>query len=111
MGQHWHNNDLVFCTSTGLPLRRSTLLWWFKKVLKQAGLPKEIRLYDLRHSFVTISLIAGVDPKTVSGEAGHASVAFTLDVYAHLLKEMRETASDKREDWLKTRAALRDHAH
>lgn len=66
---------------------------------------------EVRHSFVTFSLLAGVDIKTVSQEAGHASVAFTLDHYGHVLKEMHEAASDKREQLLKSRAATRgDHA-
>ncbi len=51
--------------------------------------------------------MAGVDVKTVSHEAGHGSVAFTLDTYAHVLQEVAETASDKRE--LLLRVAV-DHA-
>jgi integrase len=59
-----------------------------------------MRLYDLRHSYVTLSLIAGVDVKTVSEQAGHASVAFTLDNYAHVLSTMKQGASDKLENLL-----------
>jgi site-specific recombinase XerD len=61
-----------------------------------AGLPLNLRVYDLRHAFVTLSLVAGVDPKTVSREAGHASVAFTLDHYGHVLEEQYEEAGLKR---------------
>ncbi len=66
-----------------------------------------MRIYDLRHSFVTFSSLAGVDPKTVSYEAGHASVGFTLDHYGNVLEEMREGASDKREQLFKSRTAAR----
>ncbi|MBA3768855.1 MAG: hypothetical protein H0W99_18120 [Acidobacteria bacterium] len=59
-----------------------------------------IRLYDLRHSYVTLSLLGGVKPKTVSEQAGHASVEFTLDHYAHVLPEEREGASDQLENML-----------
>jgi integrase len=59
-------------------------------------------LYDLRHSYVTLSLLSGVPVKVVSEQAGHASVAFTLDTYAHVLTEERETASDKLENFLLT---------
>ena len=44
-----------------------------------------IRLYDLRHSAATIALAAGVSSKVVSEQLGHASTAFTLDTYAHVL--------------------------
>ncbi len=106
-GQHWQNNDLVFSTPLGAPIPLRTLEFEFKAILERAGLPRTVRLYDLRHSFVTFSLLAGVDAKTVSQEAGHASVGFTLDHYGHVLKEMHEAASDKREHLLKSRAASR----
>jgi integrase len=105
MGQYWQNNDLVFCTAKGTPLRQCVLGSKFKATLEVAKLPASVRLYDLRHAFVTFSLVAGVDAKTVSHEAGHASVGFTLDHYGHVLKEMHEGASDKREQLLNSRAA------
>ena len=106
-GQSWQKNDLVFCTALGTPIRLCVLQKEFKRIAKRAELPTNVRLYDLRHSFVTLSLIAGVDPKTVSQEAGHASVGFTLDHYGHVLKEMYEAASDKREQLMKSRATSR----
>jgi integrase len=54
---------------------------------------------------VTSSLIAGVDIKTVSREAGHSKVAFTMDVYGHVLDEMHDMAASKRELLLKSRSA------
>lgn len=97
VGRHYKDNDLVFASSVGTPLTRPQLWYEFKQTLERAGLPTSIRLYDLRHSFVTLSLAAGVDLKTVSEEAGHATVAFTLDHYGHVLQVMRDAAVEKRE--------------
>ena len=66
----------------------------FKPLLKSAELPA-IRLYDLRHTAATISMIAGVSPKVISEQLGHASVAFTLDVYSHVLPHMQDAAAEK----------------
>jgi hypothetical protein len=44
--------------------------------------------------------LSGVSPKTVSEQAGHSSVTFTLDHYAHVLSSEREGASDKLETLL-----------
>lgn len=96
----YKDHDLVFATKIGTPFTRSPLTDEFKRTLKRAGLSETIRLYDLRHTFVTLRLAAGVDIKTVSEEAGHASVAFTLDHYGHVLKVMREGAVDKMEAFL-----------
>jgi integrase len=70
----------------------------FKQILKRAGL-RDIRLYDLRHTCATLLLSAGVNPKIVSERLGHSSVAFTLDVYSHVLPGMQDIAT-KALDWL-----------
>jgi integrase len=67
---------------------------YFKPLLKEAGLPN-IRLYDLRHGAATLALAAGVSPKIISEQLGHASVAFTLDVYSHVLPHMQDAAAEK----------------
>lgn len=102
-GGYWQENDLVICKPNGEPLRGSVLCYHFKKMLRQGGLPTEIRPYDLRHFFVTSSLAAEVDAKTVSREAGHSQVSFTLQRYGHVLPEMHEAACDKRERLLRNR--------
>lgn len=98
LGRHYQDNDLVFATPQGTPVDARMLSFrMFKQVLEKAGLSKDFRLYDLRHSWVTLSILAGGDIKTVSVQAGHASTAFTMDRYAHVLPQMREAATDKLE--------------
>jgi len=55
------------------------------------GLP-HIRLYDLRHTHVTLMLAAGVPVHEVAARVGHASAKMTLDVYAHALPHHGEDA-------------------
>lgn len=101
----YQDHDLVFATKTGTPHDRNHLtVRHFKPILKRAGVSSGFRLYDLRHSFVTLSLLAGIDVKTISEQAGHASVAFTLDNYAHVLPRMQHGASDKLDTILWNRA-------
>jgi len=74
---HRSGDDLVFRAKRGGPIRESYFVQrYFKPLLKTSGMP-EIRLYDLRHTAATISLLVGVSPKVVSEQLGHASVAFT----------------------------------
>ncbi len=72
-------------------MRLGYLEWGYKNLLKKAGLP-EYRFHDLRHTFATRALSQGVDPKTVSGLLGHATVALTLDIYTHLERERMKRA-------------------
>ena len=101
MGRHYQNHDIVFATKAGTPIdRKHVAFHHFQPTLTRAELAAPIRLYDLRHSYVTLSLLGNVKPKTVSEQAGHASVEFTLDNYANVLPEEREGASDSLESLL-----------
>ncbi len=61
----------------------------------EANRVPKIRLYDLRHTAATLALTVGVSPKVVSEQLGHASAAFTLDVYSHVLPHMQDDAAAK----------------
>jgi integrase len=43
----------------------------------------------------------GVNPKVISERLGHSRVAFTLDVYSHLLPGMQEEAARKTDSVLR----------
>jgi integrase len=89
--------DLIFTTARGEPINEEYLVKkHFKPLLREAGLPN-IRLYDLRHTSATLALTVGVAPKVVSEQLGHASAAFTLDTYSHVLPHMQEEAAAKME--------------
>ena len=86
--------DLVFTDETGSHLCQPTVLKHFKNRVSAIGLP-DIRFHDLRHSFATICLENGDDIKTVSENLGHATVAFTLDVYGHVTDKMKKDSADR----------------
>lgn len=88
-------SELIFTTVSGEPINKDRLVKkYFKPILRRAGLP-DIRLYDLRHTAATLALTLGIPPKVVSEQLGHASAAFTLDTYAHVLPHMQEEAAAK----------------
>ena len=60
-------------------------------LLRRAGLP-DIRFHDLRHTFATLQLTAGTNPKIVSEVLGHKDIAITLDRYSHALPTMQTEA-------------------
>jgi integrase len=89
--------DLIFTTAHGEPINEEYLVKkHFKPLLREASLPN-IRLYDLRHTAATLALTIGVAPKVVSEQLGHASAAFTLDTYSHVLPHMQDEAAAKME--------------
>jgi len=64
----------------------------FKPLLERAGLPKTVRLHDLRHTCATLLLGKGVHPKIVQELLGHATIAITLDTYSHVLPNIQGEA-------------------
>jgi integrase len=41
-------------------------------------------MHQLRHTFATLLIAAGVHPKYIQAQLGHASIQVTMDVYGHL---------------------------
>lgn len=73
-------------------------------LLEHAGC-KQVRFHDLRHTFATNALEYGMDIKTLSTILGHVSSATTLNVYAHVTDEMRQTAAAKIDQGIAQRKA------
>lgn len=56
--------------------------------------------HDLRHSFATAAIAAGVDVKTVQSSLGHSSAATTLNVYASADEQAKRQAAKIMDDAL-----------
>jgi integrase len=93
-GEAWTDSGLVFTKEDGTPLHPHSLSQFFEKRARAAGLPP-IRLHDLRHSYATAALGAGVPTRVLSERLGHSSTALTTDTYQHVVAEMDEEAAAK----------------
>lgn len=92
IGEAWHDTGLVVERGNGLHVDPDTLTHVFADLAESVGLA-DVRLHDLRHGFATTLLAAGVNVKVVSEALGHASTAFTMDCYAHVLPTMGEAVA------------------
>lgn len=81
-GDAYKDHGKLFCHTDGRPLHPDTITRRFNRLVDQAGVPR-IRLHDVRHTYATVSLDAGIDPKIVSDRIGHANMAYTLQIYTH----------------------------
>ena len=99
-GPLWEDNGFVFCNELGGHLSPNTIYHNYKRIVASIGLP-DARLHDLRHSYAVAALRAGDDIKTVQGNLGHHTAAFTLDVYGHVTEEMKQASADRMEQYIK----------
>lgn len=94
-GNSWQNEmNLVFVKETGEHLIDNTVLKHLKAIVTKIGIP-ETRFHDLRHTYATNAIRIGDPIKTVSENLGHATVAFTLDIYGHVTPQMKQDSADR----------------
>ncbi len=86
--------DYVFATSDGGPVHPHSISQAFERVARNAGLPV-IRFHDLRHTHATLLIKEGLPVKLVSERLGHATTAFTIETYQHVLPGMQADAAKR----------------
>lgn len=101
MGPRWQDGDLVFTTSSGRPFDGRNVTRYLRAHLARLGLPPQ-QFHDLRHAYAILQIEAGEDLGVVSRILGHADLATTADVYAHLTPGMLTRAAERMDEALRT---------
>jgi len=91
------DNDLVFSHWDGSPFSPDSITHAFHKIALRCGL-NEIHTHSARHSHATLLHKQGVPVKVIIERLGHASIAITLDLYAHVTPGMQRDAAAKFDD-------------
>ena len=60
----------------------------YERILSKAGI-RHRRIHDLRHSFASLLLSAGVSPNYVKDQLGHSSIKMTCDTYGKWIKNQK----------------------
>ncbi len=92
VGDGYLDGDLVFAMPDGVHYHPEAVSKVFDRRVARWGMP-HITFHHTRHTWATLALQAGVHPKMVSDRLGHASVAFTLDVYSHAIQGLDDDAA------------------
>jgi integrase len=89
------HSDFVFCTRDGRMRTYSSLRSAFRRFLVKHGLDSE-RLYMVRfrHTFATMLLENGVNPRVVQRIMGHSDIGMTLGTYSHVVPEIFNEVAD-----------------
>ncbi len=74
--------DFYIITGKSKPTEPRTMQNRFKSILKSCSI-RNVNFHLLRHTYATVCIEKGFDPKTLSELLGHADAAITLNRYCH----------------------------
>ena len=97
----YEESGLVFTDESGHRITPQAAYRAFKLVVTELGMP-QARFHDLRHSYAVASLRSGDDAKTVQENLGHATAAFTLDVYGHVTEQMKTESANRMQAFIQS---------
>ncbi len=87
--------ELVFPNEEGKPLSPINMVKRkFEPALDMVGIER-IRWHDLRHTYASIQIDLGENPKYIQNQMGHSSIKVTLDTYGHLMKTVNKEAASR----------------
>ena len=101
----------VFCTSNGTHLLDSNIRKYHHRICSNAKINpikhtssssspkyKGVSFHALRHTFATRLIESGENIKTVSTLLGHKDIETTLNIYAHVLEDIKQQSATKQND-------------
>lgn len=93
LGSPLGRGDFVFSEPDGTPLHPDAVTRRFQTLSRQSGLPRLRGPHDLRHTWASLALAAGVHPKVVSDRLGHSTISITIDTYSHAIPSLDADAA------------------
>jgi integrase len=103
--------DLIFGRTTEQAFYASTVDYGAKKAWKAAratdgeddesSFPRPITLHECRHTFASLLIDAGANPKAIQQFMGHSKIQTTFDVYGHLLPGSHDEVRERMDSYLR----------
>lgn len=102
-GETYNNIDgYLFVNDFDKPIEAVTLIKGYNKVLKRIGLVG-INSHTLRHTYATRLLEANEHPKVVQELLGHSDITMTLNIYSHVMPDVKYAAAAKLDNLFKVK--------
>jgi len=75
------------CSYRNQPVKSLKVAWNAAK--KRAGVKKPMRLYDIRHFYITHALANGASIMDLAERVGHVDATMIIKVYSHMVEELK----------------------
>lgn len=95
----------VFTWPDGRMVDPNYLSKHFKKLVRKLEL-KNVHFHCLRHSYASMLLASGEDIKVISENLGHKDIRITLDMYTHVMDELRKRSARRLDGFSKKKKSV-----
>ncbi|PEQ65551.1 tyrosine-type recombinase/integrase [Bacillus cereus] len=89
------DNDFIFATNEGYPKTIKHLSIRMQRILKKTSIQKQVTPHSFRHTHTSLLIEANVHIKEIQERLGHSDINTTMDIYAHMTKNVKKEASNK----------------
>ena len=94
-GPFYHDNGFIFATNEGYPKTIKHISIRMQRLLKKTSIEKHVTPHSFRHTHTSLLIEAGVHIKEIQERLGHSDINTTMDIYAHMTKNIKKEASTK----------------
>lgn len=95
-GKEFIDSDYVLCKENGEPYQPQGITNCYVRFLERhSDKIRYLKFHGLRHTYASILIEQGENPKTVQHNLGHSDVAFTLQIYSHTYESAQKNAAMK----------------
>lgn len=99
LGNGFNESEFVFKTKCNNPVNSEYLRKRCHQICESNNFRK-VGIHELRHTFATRSIEAGIDLRVLQEILGHASYSTTADIYVHVLGQVKLTQMNRLEAYL-----------
>lgn len=91
----YKDNDFIFATNEGHPKTIKHISIRMQRLLKKTKITKHVTPHSFRHTHTSLLIEANVHIKEIQERLGHSDINTTMDIYAHMTKNIKKEASTK----------------
>ncbi|MBL3645773.1 site-specific integrase [Bacillus sp. RHFB] len=91
----YEDQDFIFAENTGHPRVMKQMVLRLQRLMKHLDVDKHITPHSFRHTHTSLLIEAGAGVKEIQERLGHSDINTTMNIYAHMTKNIEEKTSHK----------------
>ncbi|WP_223292484.1 site-specific integrase [Salipaludibacillus neizhouensis] len=91
----YKDSRFIFANNEGYPKTIKHVAIRMNRLLKKTNIQKHVTPHSFRHTHTSLLIEANVHIKEIQERLGHSDISTTMDIYAHMTKNIKKEASNK----------------